>query len=57
MRYSLAHLTILSHSPPELVRIAARSGYDLASLRMIYMGLPNEPNYDLSANPQMFRET
>lgn len=57
MRYSLAHLTILSHSPPELVRIAARCGYDYVSLRPIYMGLPNEPNYALAANPGLLAET
>ena len=37
--------------------IAGRAGYDFVSLRPIYMGLPGEPNFDLSANPQMLRQT
>jgi sugar phosphate isomerase/epimerase len=57
MRFSLAPLTLLNCSPPELTRIAARVGYDFVSFRTIYMGLPNEPNYDLAANPELFRET
>lgn len=57
IRFSLAHLTVLSYSPPELIRVAAKSGYDFASLRTIYMGLPNEPNYDLAANPGLLAET
>ncbi|HET7838465.1 MAG TPA: TIM barrel protein [Rectinemataceae bacterium] len=57
MRFSLAHLTLLSCTPPELTRMAARLGYDFVSLRTIYMGLPNEPNYDLAANRDLLRET
>ena len=57
MRFSLAHLTALGFSPPELTRAAARAGYDYVSFRIIYMGLPNEPNYDLASNPAMLRET
>jgi len=56
-RFSLAHLTVLGCSPPELTRIAARAGYDFVSYRIIYMGLANEPNYDLAHNPAMLRET
>jgi sugar phosphate isomerase/epimerase len=37
--------------------IAARAGYDFVSLRIITMHLPNEPNYDLAANPEMLRQT
>jgi sugar phosphate isomerase/epimerase len=55
--FSLAHLTVLSYSPPVMTRIAARAGYDYVSFRTIYMGLPNEPNYDLSANKDLLRET
>jgi sugar phosphate isomerase/epimerase len=36
---------------------AARAGYDYASPRLIYMGLPGEPNYALAENPQMLRQT
>jgi sugar phosphate isomerase/epimerase len=56
-RFSLAHLTVLGCAPPEATRIAARAGYDFVSLRTIFMGLPNEPNYDLAHNPLMLRET
>ena len=56
-RFSLAHLTVLGCAPPEATRIAARAGYDLVSYRLIYMGLPDEPNYALAGNPAMLRET
>ena len=56
-RFSLAHLTVLGCAPPEMTRIAARTGYDLVSYRIIHMGLPDEPNYALAGNPQMLRET
>src|SRR5436189_4657039 len=54
---SLAYLTLFGCPPPEMTYIAGRAGYDFVSLRPIYMGLPGEPNFDLSANPQMLRET
>jgi sugar phosphate isomerase/epimerase len=57
IRFSLAHLTALGFSPPDLTRVAARAGYDFVSLRTIYMGLPNEPNYDLASNKELLRET
>ena len=56
-QFSLAYLTLLGVPPPEMTYIAARAGYDFVSLRPIYMGLPNEPNFDLSANPQLLRQT
>lgn len=56
-QFSLAHLTVLGCPPPEVVRIAANCGYEYASLRPVYMGLPGEPNYELAKNPQMLRET
>jgi len=56
-QFSLAYLTVLGVPPPEMTYIAARAGYDFVSLRPIYMGLPNEPNFDLSANPQLLRQT
>jgi sugar phosphate isomerase/epimerase len=55
--FSLAHLTVLGCAPPEMVYIAARAGYDYVSIRPIYMGLPNEPNYALADNPQMLKQT
>lgn len=56
-QYSIAHLTALGCTPPELTYIAARTGYDFVSLRPIYMGLPGEPNYELATNKQMLRDT
>jgi sugar phosphate isomerase/epimerase len=44
-------------SPPELVYVAARAGYDYVSPRLIYMGLPGEPNWALAEKPEMLRQT
>lgn len=41
-KFSLAHLTILEAPPPELIRVAARTGYDFVGLRLIPLGLPGE---------------
>lgn len=41
-RYSLAHLTLIGCSAPELVYIAARAGYDAVSPRFIPMNVPGE---------------
>ena len=57
LEYSLAHLTVLGCPPPEMVYVAARAGYDYVSPRLIYMGLPGEPNYALAENPDMLRAT
>jgi sugar phosphate isomerase/epimerase len=56
-QFSLAHLTVLGCAPPEMTYIAARAGYDFVSYRLIYMGLPGEPNYDLASNKEMLRQT
>ena len=56
-QFSLAHLTVLGCAPPEMTYIAARAGYDFVSYRLIYMGLPGEPNYDLAGNKEMLRQT
>lgn len=55
-KYSLAQLTVLNTSPVEIAKIAANTGYDYVSMRQIYMGLPGEPDYDLSKNPMMKKE-
>lgn len=55
--FSLAHLTALSCPTPELAKFASQAGYDFFSPRVIYMGLPGEPNYALAQNPKMLRET
>jgi len=39
---SLAHLTLIGVTPPELVYIAARAGYDAVSPRFIPMHVPGE---------------
>ena len=57
IEYSLAHLTVLGCPTPEMIYIAARAGYDYVSPRLIYMGLPGEPNYALADNPEMLRQT
>lgn len=57
IEYSLAHLTVLGCPPPEMVYVAARAGYDYISPRLIYMGLPGEPNYALADNPEMLHQT
>lgn len=56
-RFSLAHLTVLGCAPPEMTYIAARAGYDFVSFRLIYMGLPGEPNYGLAEKPEMLKQT
>lgn len=56
-KFSLAQLTVLDASPVEITKIAAECGYDYVSMRQIYMGLPGEPDYDLSKNKQLMKET
>ena len=41
-RFSLAHLTLIGCSAPELVYIAARAGYDAVSPRFIPMNVAGE---------------
>ena len=55
-QYSLAHLTILGCTPPEMTYIAARTGYDFVSLRLIPMGVPGEAAC-LPQEKQMIRKT
>ncbi len=56
-RFSLAHLTMLHATPPELISIAARAGYDYVGLRLISLGLPGEPRYALHEDAALLRET
>lgn len=56
-KFSLAHLSVLSCAPPEMAYIAAMAGYDYISIRPIFMGLKDEPNYDLANNPKMLKDT
>ena len=56
-KISLAHLTALECSPPELTYLAQRTGFDYVSFRIIHLGLSGEPNYELARNPAMLRDT
>lgn len=56
-KFSLAQLSILNASPAEMALIASNAGYDYFSMRQIYMGLPEEPDFDLSKNQRLLRET
>lgn len=55
--FSLAHLTMLGLSPPELVETAARAGYQFVSLRPIPVGAPNEPLYPLGTDRALREKT
>lgn len=54
--YSLAHLTALSLSPPELVNAAASSGYRYVGLRLDRV-TPEEPHYPLATDSALMRST
>ena len=54
--YSLAHLTALSLSPPELVDAAANAGYRYVGLRLTRV-TPIEPHYPLATDPALMRTT
>jgi sugar phosphate isomerase/epimerase len=55
--YSLVHLTDISCPPPEMIRIAARAGYDTISLRTIPMGLVGELTFDIARDKQLYKQT
>ncbi|HEX6358097.1 MAG TPA: TIM barrel protein [Actinophytocola sp.] len=54
--YSLAHLTALSLSPPELVDAAASGGYRYVGLRLTRV-TAEEPHYPLATDPALMRAT
>jgi len=54
--YSLAHLTVLSLTPPQVVDAAARAGYQYVGLRMTRV-TPSEPLYDLAHDRALMTET
>ncbi|GAA4089391.1 TIM barrel protein [Nonomuraea soli] len=54
--YSLAHLTALSLSPPELVEAAAEAGYRYVGLRLTPV-TPQEPHHPLATDPALMRTT
>jgi len=55
-RFSLAHLTVLSLAPPEVVEVAARTGYQTVGLRLI-RGAETTPGYPLMDDKPMMRAT
>jgi len=56
-QFSLAHLTMLSLSPPELIAVAARTGYSHVGLRLMPFGLPGEPQHRLENDAALLRRT
>lgn len=56
-QFSLAHLTVLGLTPPEMTYIAAKAGYDFVSFRPISLGTVNEPEYPLAEDRALLRET
>lgn len=54
--YALAYLTVPGVTPPEQTYIAARTGYDHVSYRLLHLGVPGEPDID-PTSPQVVRET
>lgn len=55
-QYSLAHLTALSLTPPQLVDVAARTGYDYVGVRITRV-TPEEVLYDLARDHALMKET
>ena len=53
--FSLAYLTIPGTDPVEQIKIARDAGYDYASLRIIPMGQPGEPQVCLEKDPDLVR--
>lgn len=54
--YSLAALTALELSPPDLIDVASRAGYDAVGLRLI-AATPGGVAYPLMEDPPLLRET
>ena len=54
--FSLAHLTVIGLSPPEVVRVAARTGYRTVELRLIRV-TEATPGYPLMHDPKMMSAT
>src|SRR4029434_436318 len=54
--YSLAHCTVLSLTPPQLVQVAARTGYEYVGVRITRV-TPDEVLYDLARDRPLMRET
>lgn len=56
-KYSLAHLTVLGWTAPEMIYNAKLIGYDFVGIRNILMGVQGEANFDLSRGNKLFKLT
>jgi sugar phosphate isomerase/epimerase len=56
-QFSLSHLTLLPQSPPTLVELAARTGYDFVGLRIMPLNLPGEPIHPIVSDAGLRRRT
>jgi sugar phosphate isomerase/epimerase len=56
-QFSLAHLTMLHCSPPQLIEIAARAGYEFVGLRPIPVGARDEPLHPFATDRTWFART
>jgi sugar phosphate isomerase/epimerase len=56
-QFSLAHLTALQCSPPQLIEIAARAGYEFVGLRPIPVGAADEPLHPFATDRALFART
>ena len=54
---SLAHLTVLDTTPPELVTMAAAAGFDQVGIRLYANPSVGMPPYDMLGDTPMLRET
>lgn len=55
-RFSLAHLTVLGLSPPEMIRVAGEAGYSFVGLRLNAV-TAQEPKYPLHEDARLLRQT
>lgn len=53
---SLAHLTVIDLAPPQMVRLAAETGYDAVGLRLVRV-TDTSPGYPLHRDPAALRAT
>jgi len=54
--FSLAALTVLELSPPEMVEVAARAGYNHVGLRLV-PATPEEHHFPLMGDAGLRRQT
>ena len=55
--FSLAHLTVIGLSPPEVVRVAFRTGYKTVGLRLTTAVTDASPGYSFVQDPRMMSAT